>query len=60
MLLSDWPRAPGFAWAGKMGLDVEFPKSGFSMFSRIGSDFVSIMFGADFRSGTGPEVLGDD
>ena len=47
MLLSDWPR--GFVCVGKMGLDVGFPKSGFSMFSMIGSDFASIM--ADFRSG---------
>ena len=50
MLLSDWPR--GFVCVGKMGLDVGFPKSGFSMFSmfsRIGSDFASIM--VDFRPG---------
>ena len=55
MLFSDWPRAPGFVCVGKMGLDVGFPKSGFS---RIGSDFASTM--VDFRSDAGPEVLGDD
>ena len=49
MLFSDWPRAPGFVCVGKMGLDVGFPKSGFSIFSRIGSDFASIV--VDFRSG---------